>query len=133
MKTRCSLFTLFIQSDDAVELELSSDEEPELLFGSEDSQPSPDDGRPSLEESQPNSESVISLSEKEDSEEHHSRPLLHLYLFFLFMFQTLFRISDTALDLLLKFTAMLFRTLHHKITTLPKSFSDMFPTNIASA
>ena len=35
-------------------------------------------------------------------------PLLRLYTFFLFMFQTLFRVSYTAMNILLKFLFMFF-------------------------
>jgi len=48
-------------------------------------------------------------------------PLLHLYLFFLFMFQILFWLSDNALDVLLRFLAMFFRSLGQRVTALPTS------------
>jgi len=60
-------------------------------------------------------------------------PLLHLYLFFLFVFQTLFRLSDNALDVLLRFLAMFFRSLGQRVTALPTSFIDAFPSSIHSA
>ena len=48
--------------------------------------------------------------------------LIQLYLYFLFMFQTLFRLSDTALDILLKF-----------LSTTPSGFTDLLPNSIYSA
>ena len=60
-------------------------------------------------------------------------PLLRLYLFFLFMFQTLFRLSDNALDVLLRFLAMFFRSLGQRVTALPTSFIDALPSSIHSA
>ncbi len=59
-------------------------------------------------------------------------PLLRLYLFFLFMFQTLFRLSDRALDVLLIFFAMFFKSLQ-RVTPLPTSFVDAFPSSLYSA
>lgn len=60
-------------------------------------------------------------------------PLLRLYLFFLFMLQTLFRLSDNALDVLLRFLAMFFRSLGQRVTALPTSFIDALPSSIHSA
>lgn len=60
-------------------------------------------------------------------------PLLRLYLFFLFIFQTLFRLSDNALDVLLRFLAMFFRSLGQRVTALPTSFIDALPSSIHSA
>ena len=45
------------------------------------------------------------------------------------MFQTLFRLSDTALDILLKFLRILFR----KVSTTPSGFTDLLPNSIYSA
>ena len=59
-------------------------------------------------------------------------PLLRLYLFFLFMFQTLFRLSDNAMDTLLRFFAMFFKSLSQKIT-LPSSFVEALPTSLHKA
>ncbi len=63
-------------------------------------------------------------------EEESYKPILHLYLFFLLMFQTLFHISDTALNLLLKFMAMFFMTLQQKFNAFPQVFLEMFPRNV---
>lgn len=59
-------------------------------------------------------------------------PLLHLYLFFLFMFQSIFRLSDHALDVLLKFLSMFFKSLG-KVSSLPQSFLHCLPSSIYSA
>lgn len=59
-------------------------------------------------------------------------PLLRLYLFFLFMFQSIFRLSDNALDVLLKFLSMFFKTLG-KVTPLPESFLKLLPSSTYSA
>ena len=68
-----------------------------------------------------------------DKQAESLKPLLRLYLFFLFMFQTLFRLSDTALDVLLKFMKMFFKTLQHQFSAFPKTFTDVIPDNIKSA
>lgn len=60
-------------------------------------------------------------------------PLLQLYLFFLFMFQTLFRLSDNALDVLLRFLAMFFKSFGERVAPLPSSFVDALPSSIYSA
>ena len=44
-----------------------------------------------------------------------STPLLRLYLFFLFMFQIIFRLLDTALDVLLKFFHFFFKMVSHSL------------------
>lgn len=59
-------------------------------------------------------------------------PLLRLYLFFLLMFQTIFRLSDNALDVLLKFLSMFFKTLG-KVSQLPEHFVQSLPSSIYSA
>ena len=59
--------------------------------------------------------------------------LLQLYLFFLFMFQTLFRLSDNALDVLLHFLAMFFKSLGKWVAPLPSSFVNGLPSSIYSA
>ena len=50
-----------------------------------------------------------------------SASLLQLYIFFLLMFQTIFRLSDNALDILLRFVSLFFQSLA-KISPLPDSF-----------
>ena len=60
-------------------------------------------------------------------------PLVRLYALFLLMFQSLFRLSDTALSVLLKFLAMFFRSLGRMVGSLPGSFLDSIPDNIGSA
>lgn len=59
-------------------------------------------------------------------------PLLRLYLFFLFMFQSIFHLSDNALDILLKFLSMFFKTLA-KVASLPESFLKLLPSTTYSA
>ena len=60
-------------------------------------------------------------------------PLIRLYIFVLFMFQTLFRISDNALDVLFKFLSMFLKTVGQKISSLPQSFVDCLPNSLNSA
>ena len=61
------------------------------------------------------------------------RPLLTLYSFFLLMFQTLFRLSDKALNVLLSFFAMFFGLLAKQFPSLSfKSFVHLLPSNIAT-
>ena len=59
-------------------------------------------------------------------------PLLRIYLFFLFMFQSIFRLSDNALDVLLKFLSIFFKSLT-KISSLPESFMQSLPCSIYTA
>ena len=59
--------------------------------------------------------------------------LLRLYTFFLLMFQSLFRLSDTALSVLLTFLAMFFSTLSNTIATIPQAFISNLPRNVRSA
>ena len=54
-------------------------------------------------------------------------PLLQLYTFFLFMFQSLFRLSDTA------FFSMFLRTVASSFPGLPESFLNSFPANLYQA
>ena len=70
------------------------------------------------------------LDESEDLMTDHSNQfaaidpntrLLHLFTFFLLMFQTLFHLSDTALNTLMTFLAMFFRTLSANIKAIPHS------------
>lgn len=52
-------------------------------------------------------------------------PLLRLYtfsLFFSFLFQTLFRVSDTAMNILLKFLSMFFSSVGKRVSSLPANF-----------
>ena len=56
--------------------------------------------------------------------------LLRLYTFFLLMFQSLFRLSDTALSVLLTFLAMFFSTLSN---TIAQTFISNMPRNVLSA
>lgn len=60
-------------------------------------------------------------------------PLLHLYTFFLLMFQTLFRLSDTALTVLLSFLALFFRTISRTFNSPLHSFLSKLPSNIRAA
>lgn len=59
-------------------------------------------------------------------------PLLTIYLFFLFMFQSLFRLSDHALDVLMKFISIFLKSLA-KLSSIPKSFVQSLPTSIYTA
>lgn len=79
---------------------------------------------------EPNSVSEISTNHEEESVAY--TPLLRLYLFFLFMFQSIFRLSDHALDVLLKFLTMFFQSLD-KISSLPQSFLEHLPSSIYTA
>ena len=59
---------------------------------------------------------------------HDSLPsLLKLYTFFLLMFQALFRLSDTAMNVLFTFFAMFFATLAECVPSLPQSFVSNLP------
>lgn len=49
------------------------------------------------------------------------------------MFQTLFRLSDNALDVLLRFLAMFFKSLQRKVPSIPTSFIGALPSSIYSA
>lgn len=60
-------------------------------------------------------------------------PLLQLYTFFLFMFQTLFRLSDTALNVLISFFAMFLKTLSQSFMAIPQSFLAKLPLNLRAA
>lgn len=60
-------------------------------------------------------------------------PLLRLYTFFLLMFQTLFRLSDTAVTVLLAFLALFFQTVSRTFNSLPDSFLSRLPNNIRAA
>ena len=62
-----------------------------------------------------------------------SRPIILLYVFFLFMFQSLFRISDTALNVLITFFSMFLKTLASTFTGIPTSFTKKLPFNLHSA
>ena len=57
-------------------------------------------------------------------------PLLQLYTFFLFMFQSLFRLSDTALNALITFFSMFLRTVASSFPGLPEYFLNNFPANL---
>ena len=59
-------------------------------------------------------------------------PLIQLYTFFLFMFQTLFRISDTAMNILLKFLSMFFTSVGKQVS-LPTNFTSALPDSLYSA
>ena len=59
--------------------------------------------------------------------------LLWLYTFFLLMFQTLFRLSDTALNVLLSFFAMFFCSLSRISLVFPQAFLDGLPRNVKAA
>lgn len=59
-------------------------------------------------------------------------PLLRIYLFFFFMFQSIFRLSDHALDVLVKFFSIFFKSLA-KISSLPESFVQSLPCSIHAA
>ena len=56
-------------------------------------------------------------------------PLLRLYTFFLFMFQTLFRVSD----ILLKFISMFFLSVGKRVSSLPANFTSALPDSLYSA
>ena len=73
-----------------------------------------------LERSTPSTENVYS-------------PLICLYVFFLFMFQTLFRLSDTAMNILLKFLSMFFKTLRRRIPSIPEGLTTAIPESLYSA
>ncbi len=60
-------------------------------------------------------------------------PLLRLYTFFLFMFQTLFRVSDTAMNVLLKFLSMFFLSVGRRVSSLPANFTSALPDSLYSA
>ena len=60
-------------------------------------------------------------------------PLLRLYTFFLFMFQTLFRVSDTAMNILLKFLSMFFLSVGRRVSSLPANFTSALPDSLYSA
>ena len=49
------------------------------------------------------------------------------------MFQTLFRLSDTAVSVLLSFLALFFRTVNRTFNSLPESFLSNLPSNIRAA
>lgn len=49
------------------------------------------------------------------------------------MFQTLFRLSDTALTVLLSFLALFFHTVSRTFNSLPDSFLSKLPRNIRAA
>ena len=53
--------------------------------------------------------------------------LLKLYTFFLLTFQTLFRLSDTAINMLFSFFALLFGTLARTVPAIPQSFISKLP------
>ena len=59
--------------------------------------------------------------------------LLQLYTFFLFMFQTLFRLSDTALNVLITFFTMFLKTPSQKFAATPHSFLSKLPSNLRAA
>ena len=96
--------------------------------------PDHDDGSPTSGSVLSNLRPKISdkITEKDQRAESH-KSLLRLYLFIRFMFQTLFRLSDTALDVLLKFMVMFFKSLQHQFTAFPKTFTDILPNSIKSA
>ena len=60
-------------------------------------------------------------------------PVLRLYTLFLLMFQTLFRLSDTALNVLLSFFALFFQTVSRSFNFIPDTFLSNLPTNIRAA
>ena len=60
-------------------------------------------------------------------------PVIRLLVYFAFMFQAVFRISDNALNVLLKFLALFFRTLSQKVVNLPQLFLDSLPVNMYTA
>ena len=68
-----------------------------------------------------------SNAEQEATEQDQVTPLLRLYIFFLLMFQALFRLSDNALDVLLKFLSIFFRTISQMLVPLPQCFLDKLP------
>ena len=80
---------------------------------------------------------MLSDSETPDSIEQQATdsdtPLVRLYCFFLFMFQSLFRLSDTALNALVTFLAMFLRSLSNRFPGIPKSFLEKFPSNLRLA
>ena len=60
-------------------------------------------------------------------------PLLRLYSFFLLMFQTLFRLSDTALTVLLSFLSLFFKTVSNTFKSIPDTFLLQLPRNVRAA
>ena len=60
-------------------------------------------------------------------------PLLRLYTFFLFMFQTLLRVSDTAMNILFKFLSMFFVSVGKRVSSLPANFTSALPDSLYSA
>lgn len=57
---------------------------------------------------------------------------LQLYVFFLFMFQSLFRLSDTALNVLLSFLALFCKAVSQKLTTISQLLTRL-PKNLHAA
>ena len=60
-------------------------------------------------------------------------PLVQLYTFFLFMYQTLFRLSDTALSALITFFSMFLRTITSRFPGIPNSLMEKLPNNLRQA
>lgn len=75
----------------------------------------------------------LELDSSINSENSSYSPLVQLYTFFLFMFQTLFRLSDTALNILMKFLVMFFTTLSKQFNAIPQSFISILPGSLHSA
>ena len=79
------------------------------------------------------SECVLQMSSSQCTPSDTDVPLLQLYTFFLLMFQTLFRLSDTAINTLMTFFAMFFKTLSQRFQAFPQSFISNVPFNIRAA
>lgn len=63
-----------------------------------------------------------------------SASLLRLYVFFLLMFQTLFKLSDTAVSALLLFLSMFFKTISRSLKVIiPEGFLLKLPRNVYRA
>ena len=58
--------------------------------------------------------------------------LMRLYVFFLFMFQSLFRLSDTAVNILLSFLALFFQMVARKMHYIG-NFLEYLPRNLRAA
>ena len=79
-------------------------------------------------------ENETTIEQEGEEEINHSYgSLLRLYVFFLLMFQSLFRLSDTALTILLKFFAMFFSTLSKTVVSLPEVLLRRLPRSVHDA
>ena len=78
------------------------------------------------------SNNATKKAQAETEESKTYAPLLRIYLFFLFMFQSIFRLSDNALDVLLKFFSIFFKSLT-AISSLPESFMQSLPCSLHTA